>query len=41
LLRESENTLEASIDEAIDSEKVDADLEERRRKLGLTSDKKE
>jgi phage shock protein A len=37
LLRESENTLEASIDEAIDSEKV----EERRRKLGLTSDKKE
>jgi phage shock protein A len=41
LLRESENTLEASIDEAISSDKVDADLEERRRKLGLTSDKKE
>jgi phage shock protein A len=41
LLKESENTLESSIDEAIDSDKVDADLEERRRKLGLTSDKKE
>jgi len=37
-LKESENTLEGSIDEAIDSSKVDADLEERRRKLGLTSD---
>ena len=37
MLKESENTLESSIDEAIDSEKVNADLEERRRKLGLTS----
>jgi phage shock protein A len=37
-LKESQNTLEGSIDEAIDSSKVDADLEERRRKLGLTSD---
>jgi phage shock protein A len=35
-LKESENTLENSIDEAINTEKVDADLEERRRKLGLT-----
>jgi len=35
-LKESENTLEASIDSAIDAEKVNADLEERRRKLGLT-----
>jgi phage shock protein A len=39
-LKESENTLEGSIDEAIDSSKVDADLEERRRKLGLTSEPK-
>jgi len=37
-LKESQNTLEGSIDNAIDSDKVDADLEERRRKLGLTSD---
>jgi phage shock protein A len=37
-LKESQNTLESSIDDAIDSSKVDADLEERRRKLGLTSD---
>ena len=36
-LRESENTLETSIDESIDAEKVNADLEERRKKLGLTS----
>lgn len=35
-LKESENTLEASIDEAINTDKVNADLEERRRKLGLT-----
>ena len=35
-LKESENTLEASIDDAINADKVDADLEERRRKLGLT-----
>ncbi len=35
-LRESENTLETSIDESIDAEKVNADLEERRKKLGLT-----
>ncbi len=35
-LKESENTLESSIDDAIQSDKVDADLEERRRKLGLT-----
>jgi phage shock protein A len=40
-LHESENTLENSIDEAIGAEKVNADLEERRRKLGLTTDKKE
>ena len=40
-LHESENTLEASIDEAIDSDKVEADLEERRRKLGLTPEPKE
>ena len=39
-LKESENTLENSIDEAINSDKVDADLEERRRKLGLISDDK-
>jgi phage shock protein A len=37
MLKESENTLESSIDEAIDADKVNADLEERRRKLGLTS----
>lgn len=37
-LKESQNTLEGSIDNAIDSDKVDADLEERRRKLGLTSE---
>ncbi len=36
-LRESENTLETSIDESIDAEKVNADLEERRKKLGLTA----
>jgi phage shock protein A len=36
-LHESENTLESSIDEAINADKVNADLEERRRKLGLTS----
>jgi len=35
-LKESENTLESSIDDAINADKVDADLEERRRKLGLT-----
>jgi hypothetical protein len=40
-LKESENTLEASIDDAINEEKVNADLEERRRKLGLVSDQKE
>jgi phage shock protein A len=40
-LKESENTLESSIDEAIDADKVNADLEERRRKLGLVSDKTE
>lgn len=40
-LHESENTLEASIDQAIDSDKVEADLEERRRKLGLTPETKE
>ena len=40
-LHESENTLEASIDEAIDSDKIEADLEERRRKLGLTPEPKE
>jgi phage shock protein A len=34
-LKESENTLESSIDEAINTDKVNADLEERRRKLGL------
>jgi phage shock protein A len=39
-LRESENTLENSIDDAINTEKVNADLEERRRKLGLTPDQK-
>ncbi len=39
-LKESQNTLENSIDEAIDTDKVDADLEERRRKLGLTSERK-
>jgi phage shock protein A len=39
MLKESEDTLETSIDEAIDSEKVNADLEERRRKLGLSADK--
>jgi phage shock protein A len=37
-LRESENTLETSIDESIDAEKVNADLEERRKKLGLTAE---
>ncbi len=36
-LRESENTLETSIDESIDAEKVNADLEERRKKLGLSA----
>jgi phage shock protein A len=35
-LKESENTMENSIDEAINTDKVNADLEERRRKLGLT-----
>jgi phage shock protein A len=35
-LKESENTLESSIDDAINLDKVNADLEERRRKLGLT-----
>ena len=35
-LKESENTLENSIDEAINTDKVNTDLEERRRKLGLT-----
>jgi phage shock protein A len=40
-LKESENTLENSIDEAIDTDKVNADLEERRRKLGLTPEVKE
>ncbi len=34
-LKESENTLENSIDDAIQSDKVDADLEERRKRLGL------
>jgi hypothetical protein len=41
MLKESENTLENSIDEAINTDKVNADLEERRRKLGLTSEPKE
>jgi phage shock protein A len=36
-LHESENDLETSIDNAIESDKVDADLEERRKKLGLSS----
>ena len=36
-LHESENDLETSIDTAIQSDKVDADLEERRKKLGLSS----
>ena len=40
-LRESENNLETSIDEAIDADKVNADLDERRKKLGLTADKPE
>ena len=40
-LKESENTLESSIDEAINTDKVNADLEERRRKLGLVPDTKE
>ncbi len=40
-LRESENELETSIDEAIDADKVNADLEERRKKLGLTPEKPE
>jgi hypothetical protein len=35
LMRESENTLEESIYQAIDEDKVNADLEERRKKLGL------
>jgi phage shock protein A len=35
-LKESENTLESSIDDVIQSDKVDADLEERRKKLGLS-----
>jgi phage shock protein A len=35
-LKESENTLENSIDDAINTDKVNNDLEERRRKLGLT-----
>ena len=35
-LHESENDLETSIDNAIESDKVDADLEERRKKLGLS-----
>ena len=39
-LKESENTLEQSIDDAIDGDKVDADLEERRKKLGLSSEPK-
>lgn len=39
MLKESENTLETSIDNAIDSDKVNNDLEERRRRLGLTPDK--
>ena len=41
MLKESENTLESSIDEAINLDKVNADLEERRRKLGLTPEPKE
>lgn len=40
-LKESENTLESSIDDAINADKVNADLEERRRKLGLVSDQKQ
>lgn len=40
-LKESENTLENSIDDAVNNEKVNNDLEERRRRLGLTEDKKE
>ncbi len=40
-LRESEDNLETSIDEAIDADKVNADLEERRKKLGLTAEKPE
>jgi phage shock protein A len=40
-LKESENTLEQSIDDAIDADKVDADLEERRKKLGLSTEPKE
>jgi phage shock protein A len=39
-LKESENTLEGSIDSAIDADKVDIDLEERRRKLGISSEPK-
>jgi len=39
-LKESENTLEQSIDDAINSDKVDADLDERRKKLGLSSEPK-
>jgi phage shock protein A len=35
-LKESENTLESSIDDAINTDKVNTDLEERRKKLGLT-----
>jgi phage shock protein A len=35
-LKESENTLENSIDDAIQTDKVDADLAERRKKLGLS-----
>jgi phage shock protein A len=41
MLKESENTLENSIDEAINTDKVNADLDERRRKLGLTPEAKE
>jgi phage shock protein A len=40
-LKESENTLENSIDDAVNNEKVNNDLEERRRRLGLIEDKKE
>jgi phage shock protein A len=40
-LKESENTLENSIDDAVNNEKVNNDLEERRRRLGLNADKKE
>jgi phage shock protein A len=41
MMKESENTLESSIDDAINTDKVNADLEERRRRLGLASQPKD